>query len=187
MLLQPSIGHLNLRNDALINMRQAFRPMRRIRQQLSRQEAQEILRSATAGVLSVNGDNGYPYAVPVSYVYTDGTIYFHSALQGHKIDAIRDNPKVSFCVIAEDDVKPREFTTYFKSVIAFGKARIIEDADEKMAALRLLAERYSDNTVTRTMTDIEIAGGFNRLLMVAIQVEHLSGKESIELVRQRHL
>ena len=91
-----------------------FRPMRRIRQQLSHEDAEQILQHSTSGVLSVNGDEGYPYAVPVSYVYADGKIYFHSALQGHKVDAIRNNPKVSFCVIAQDDVKPMEFTTYFK-------------------------------------------------------------------------
>ncbi len=160
--------------------------MRRIRQQLPDDEAVKILRGATAGVLAVCGDTGYPYAVPVSYVYADRKIYFHSAPQGHKIDAIRSNPKVSFCVIDKDDVKPGEFTTYFRSVIAFGKARIIEDDGEKMATLRLLAERYSDNTVTPEMTDKEIAGGFNRLLMVEISIEHLTGKEAIELVRQHN-
>lgn len=164
-------------------MEQKFRPMRRIRQQLSNEDAESILKSATAGVLAVCGDNDYPYAVPVSYVYADGKIYFHSALQGHKIDAIRRNPKVSFCVIAEDDVKPREFTTYFKSVIAFGKARIIDDSCEKMAALQLLAKRYSDDSVTPEMADKEVSGGFNRLLMVVIEIEHLTGKEAIELAR----
>lgn len=166
-------------------MEQEFRPMRRIRQQLPDEEAESILKSATAGVLAVSGDNGYPYAVPVSYVYAAGKIYFHSALQGHKTDAIRGNPKVSFCVIDKDDVKPQEFTTYFRSVIAFGKARIIEDEAEKMAALRLLTARYSDDTVTPGMTDKEIARGFNRLLMVEIIIEHITGKEAIELVRQK--
>ncbi len=160
-----------------------FRPMRRIRQQLPMEEAEEILTSATAGVLAVSGDNGYPYAVPISYVYANGKIYFHSALHGHKIDAIRSNSKVSLCVIDKDDIVPQKFTTYFRSVIAFGKARIIEDEAEKMSALRLLATRYSDDTVTPTMTDKEIAGGFNRLLMVEIAIEHLTGKEAIELVK----
>ncbi len=164
-----------------------FRPMRRIRQLLPDDEAVKILRDATAGVLAVCGDGGYPYAVPVSYVYADGKIFFHSALQGHKIDAIRSNPKVSFCVIDKDDIKPQEFTTYFRSVIAFGKARIIEDDAEKMAALRRLAARYSDSSVTPDMTDKEIAGGFNRLLMVEITIEHITGKEAIEFVRQHKI
>ncbi len=162
---------------------QQFRPMRRIRQQLPMEEAEEILKSATAGVLAISGDNGCPYAVPISYVYADSKIYFHSAQHGHKIDAIRSNPKVSICVIDKDDIVPQKFTTYFRSVIAFGKARIIEDEAEKMSALRLLATRYSDDTVTPTMTDKEIAEGFNRLLMVEITIEHLTGKEAIELVK----
>ncbi len=160
-----------------------FRPMRRIRQQLPADETIKILHDSTAGVLAVCGDNGYPYAVPVSYVYADGKIYFHSALQGHKIDAICSNPKVSFCVIDKDDIKPQEFTTYFRSVIAFGKARIIEDDAEKMSTLRLLATRYSDSSVTPEMTDKEIAGGFDHMLMVEITIEHITGKEAIELVR----
>lgn len=161
-----------------------FRPMRRFKQQLQQEKAERLLMSATSGVLAVNGDNGYPYAVPISYVYANGKIYFHSALSGHKIDAIRHNPKVSFCVINQDVIVPQEFTTYFKSVIAFGKARIIEDDAEKMKALRLLAARYSDDTITPQMTDKEIAGGFERLLMVEIPIEHLTAKESIELVRK---
>lgn len=161
-----------------------FRDMRRIRQQLSREDAEKILKSKTSGVLSVVGDDGYPYGVPVSYVYSDGRIYFHSALQGHKIDAIRKNRKVSFCVIAEDNVKPREFTTYFKSVIAFGEARIIEDDNEKLQTLKLLAMKYAMNSVTQTMTEKEIAGGFNRLIMVEILIEHMTGKEAIELVKK---
>ncbi len=158
-----------------------FRPMRRIRQQLSHEDAEQILQHSTSGVLSVNGDEGYPYAVPVSYVYADGKIYFHSALQGHKVDAIRNNPKVSFCVIAQDDVKPMEFTTYFKSAIAFGSARIIEDEAEQMRTLRLLAKRYSDETVTAEMMDKEIARGFKHLLMIEITIKHLTAKEAIEL------
>lgn len=174
-----------------------FRPMRRIRQQLPVEEAVRILQSATAGVLAVSGDNGYPYAVPVSYAYADGKIYFHSALRGHKIDAIHRNPKVSFCVIDKDEVKPQQFTTYFRSVIAFGTARIVEDEAEKMGALRLLAARYSDDNIASGMPDKviglplsepaekEIAQGFNRLLMVEITIEHLTAKEAIELVRQK--
>lgn len=159
--------------------------MRRLRQQLPREEAEEILKSATAGVLAVAGDDGYPYAVPVSYVYAAGKIFFHSAVQGHKLDSIRRDPRVSFCVIARDEVRPLEFTTYFRSVIAFGKARVIEDEIRKMEALRLLAARYSDETVSPDMTDKEIAQGFSRLVMVETEIEHLTGKEAIELSRAR--
>lgn len=161
-----------------------FRKMRRFRQQLGDEACKKILRESTAGVLAVIGDGGYPYAVPLSYVYADGKIYFHSALQGHKVDAISANPKVSFCVIDKDDIVPQEFTTYFRSVIAFGNARIVEDGQEKMETLKLLAAKYSDASVTSVATENEIAKGFSHLLMIELNIEYLTGKESIELVRQ---
>ena len=117
-----------------------FREMRRKRQMLSAKESEEILRRMTNGTLALHGDGGYPYTVPVSYVYSDGRIYFHTATQGHKVDALMRNDKVSFCVVEQDDVKPAEFTTYFRSVIAFGRARILTDETEKRAALQLLAD-----------------------------------------------
>ena len=153
--------------------------MRRKRQLLPTEESVSILEKMTSGTLALHGDDGYPYAVPVSYVYADGKIYFHTAVKGHKVDAIQTNGKVSFCVVEQDDVKPAEFTTYFRSVIAFGKARILEDGNEKLSALRLLADKYSHGEAGM---EAEIAKGFNHLLMVEITVEHLTGKESIEFV-----
>ena len=88
-----------------------FREMRRKRQQLSEEESIGILQKATAGTLALLGDNGYPYAVPISYVYANGKLYFHSSLSGHKVDAIRNCDKASFCVIDKDDVQPEKYTT----------------------------------------------------------------------------
>ena len=107
-----------------------FRQMRRKRQQLAVEESIAILEKATAGTLALLGDNDYPYAVPISYVYHDGKLYFHSALTGHKVDAIRKCDKASFCVIEKDDVQPEKYTTFFRSVIAFGRIHIIEDEQE---------------------------------------------------------
>lgn len=160
-----------------------FREMRRKRQMLSAKESEEILRRMTNGTLALHGDGGYPYAVPVSYVYSNGRIYFHTATQGHKVDALMRNDKVSFCVVEQDDVKPAEFTTYFRSVIAFGRARILTDETEKRAALQLLADKYSSGMPG---LETEIAKGFRHLLMVEIDIEHLTGKESIELVREKN-
>ena len=160
-----------------------FREMRRKRQQLSAEESIAILERMTNGVLALHGDEGYPYAVPVSYVYADGKIYFHSAMKGHKVDAIMRNGRVSFCVVERDDVCPGEFTTYFRSVVLFGKTRILTEEAEKLAALSLLADKYSPGEPGK---DAEIAKGFNHLLMVEIAVEHITGKESIELVRARN-
>ena len=110
-----------------------FREMRRKRQQLSDEESIGLLQKATSGTLALLGDGGYPYAVPVSYAYDDGKLYFHSAMSGHKVDAIRNCDKASFCIIDQDHVSPSEYTTYFRSVIAFGRIRIVEDETEKLA------------------------------------------------------
>ena len=104
-----------------------FREMRRSRQALSQADCEKILKTATAGVLAVTGDGGYPYAVPLSYVYAEGRLYFHCAGSGHKLDAISADDRVSFCVIDRDEIHPEKFTTFFRSVILFGTARELED------------------------------------------------------------
>ena len=114
-----------------------FRQMRRKRQQLSEEESIGILQKATAGTLALLGDNDYPYAVPISYVYNNGNLYFHSALSGHKVDAICKCDKASFCVIEQNDVQPKKYTTFFRSVIAFGRIHIIEDEQEKLETTRI--------------------------------------------------
>jgi hypothetical protein len=159
-----------------------FREMRRKRQQLSDEESIGILQKATSGTLALLGDNGYPYVVPISYAYSDRKLYFHSALSGHKVDAIKNCDKASFCVIDKDDVKPEKYTTYFRSVIAFGRIHIIEDVTEKLEAARLLGNRYNPNQDEALQKEIE--HGLNRMLAIRFDLEHLTGKEAIELVRQ---
>jgi len=159
-----------------------FRKMRRHAQLLPEEETALIMKNASSGVLAVSGDDGYPYAVPLSYVYDGECIYFHCAVTGHKIDAIRQNPRVSFCVIAKDDILPEKFTTQFASVIVFGKAEILTGKEEKIAALRMLAEKYSPGVGG---ADQEISGSLDHTCVVRITVEHMTGKEAIELTRQR--
>ena len=160
-----------------------FRPLRRFRQQLSDDESVGILKKATSGTLALLGDNGYPYAVPISYVYAEGKLYFHSALSGHKVDAIRNCDKASFCVIEQDNIHPKEFTTYFRSVIAFGRIHIVEDDVEKLSAARLLSERYNPGDEEGFQKELE--KGFARMFVIRFDIEHLTGKEAIELVRQK--
>jgi uncharacterized protein len=160
-----------------------FRPMRRKKQLLPEAETTAMLRSCTAGVLAVQGDDGYPYAVPLSFAYEDGTLYFHSAVAGHKLDALEHGDKASFCVIAADDIVPEKFTTHFRSVIAFGKARVVTDDDEKRRALLRLAEKYSPDHLDAAGAEID--GDWKRVTVLALDVEHLTGKASIELVKQR--
>ena len=159
-----------------------FREMRRKRQQLSEEESIGILQKATAGTLALLGDNGYPYAVPISYVYADGKLYFHSALSGHKVDAIRNCDKASFCVIDKEDVQPEKYTTYFRSVIAFGRIHIIEDDQEKLETARLLGDRYNPNQEEALQKELE--KGLSRMVMIRFDIEYLTGKEAIELVNQ---
>ncbi|WP_336525715.1 pyridoxamine 5'-phosphate oxidase family protein [Bacteroides acidifaciens] len=160
-----------------------FRKMRRFRQQLTESDCYAILSMGTSGTLALLGDNGYPYAVPISYVYADGKLYFHSARTGHKIDAIRQHDKASFCVIAADDIHPSEFTTYFRSVIAFGRIQIIESEDERMYAASLLGARYNPGDDTGLQKELE--KGLSHMLVLRLDIEHLTGKEAIELVRKK--
>lgn len=158
-----------------------FRPMRRSKQALSDEESRRILSDASSGVLAVLGDNGYPYAVPLSFAF-DGNdhLYFHCAVSGHKLDAIQNEPKVSFCVTAQDDVHPAEFTTYYKSVIAFGKARVVETEAELRSALSLLGEKYMPADPEGTETEIERF--LQNVRIIEMQIEHLTGKQAKELI-----
>lgn len=159
-----------------------FREMRRKTQLLPREEAEDILKNGTSGVLAVAGDDGYPYAVPLSYVYRDGKIWFHCAKVGHKMDAIAACDKVSFCVIGQDRVVPEKYTTHFRSAIAFGRARVLE-GEEKLRALEALGERYNPGDTEGRQT--EIAQNLERVAVVELSIEHLTGKEAVELARQR--
>ena len=159
-----------------------FREMRRKRQQLAEEESIAILQKATAGTLALLGDDDYPYAVPISYVYHDRKLYFHSALAGHKVDAIRKCDRASFCVIDQDAVQPQKYTTFYRSVIAFGRIHIIEDAQEKLETARMLGNRYNPNQEEALQKEIE--NGQSRMLMIRFDIEHLTGKESIELVKR---
>ena len=160
-----------------------FRPMRRHRQQLSREECERILNRCTSGVLALAGDSGYPYAVPLSYVYADGAIIFHSAVEGHKVDAIKRDNRCSFCVIEQDEIKPAEFTTYFRSVIAFGRIQILENYDEKVQALRLLGRRYSPGDEPGLQHEIDKS--LDHVLLLRLNIDHLSGKQAIELLQSK--
>ncbi|HJD26936.1 MAG TPA: pyridoxamine 5'-phosphate oxidase family protein [Candidatus Blautia intestinipullorum] len=161
-----------------------FREMRRKKQLLSQKECETILTEETSGVLALAGDDDYPYAVPISYVYDGGKIFFHSAKSGHKLDAIRRNPKASFCVISQDLIVPEEYTTYFRSVIAFGRIRVLEEDSEKRDAIEKLAAKYSPGETAEDRTQA-IEREWKPLCMLEMTIDHLTGKEAIELVRKK--
>ena len=153
-----------------------FREMRRKKQVLSTEECTRILQEGTSGVLALDGDDGYPYAVPLSYVLSGDKIYFHCAKSGHKLDAIARNEKASFCVIGQDHVMPEKFTTCYKSVIVFGKIRIMDDDTEKRKAIEELAIRYAPNA-TQTRIQEEIDCFWKPLCMLEMSIDHMSGKK----------
>lgn len=161
-----------------------FREMRRKRQALSAEECAAILNKGTSGVLALSGDDGYPYAVPISYVFDGEKIYFHSAKAGHKLDAIQRNAKASFCVIDQDRVIPKEYTTYFRSVIVFGQIRRIDDECEKRMAIEKLAVKYAPDD-TQAGRQNAIDRGWNPLCMLEMHIDHMTGKEAIELIKQK--
>ena len=160
-----------------------FRPMRRSAQALNGGACVEILERGTSGVLALAGDGGWPYAVPLSYAFDGEKLYFHCAREGHKLDAIRREARASFCVVDRDDVKPAEYTSYFRSVIIFGRVRVLEDEAQMRAAIELLARRYfpEDSAENRRRAiEREWAG----LCMLEMDIEHMSGKEAKELARE---
>ncbi len=159
-----------------------FREMRRNKQLLTEEITEQIMCNGINGVLGVLGDDGYPYTVPVNYVYEDKTIYFHCAKAGHKLDAIKNYEKVSFCVIDKEDVIPEKFTSFFRSAIAFGRASEVIDDDSKLKAMQLLNNKYSPSLTKAG--DEAIQKEWNRLCVIKIDVEHLTGKEAIELVKK---
>lgn len=158
-----------------------FREMRRKKQKLSKEECDRILYNGTSGVLALHGDNGYPYAVPVSYVYNGEKLLFHSAKNGHKIDAILKNAAASFCVIDQDQIVPEEYTTYFRSIIAFGRIRILEDDTEKRSAIEKLAVKYAPDDTAENRNNA-IDREWKLLCMMEMEIEHLTGKQAIEMI-----
>ena len=161
-----------------------FRKMRRKKQELTEKQCLDILRRAKTATLALSGDDGYPYSVPMNFVYEDGKIYFHGAKEGHKIDAIKNNPKVSMSIIDQEDVIEEELTTYFRSVIAFGQIRIIEGDLEKRAAIEKLAIKYAPED-TAASRDHAINSGWKPLCVLEMTIDHITGKEAIGLVKEK--
>lgn len=163
-----------------------FREMRRNKQSMSRGAIKEVLEKATSGVLALDGDDDYPYAVPISYVYDqeNAVFYFHGAKTGHKMDAIAHSSKASFCVIDQDQVVQEKYTSYYRSVIAFGRIRVLETEEEKRSAIHKLAVKYFP-TDTLDHRQEAIDKDYDPMAMMALTVEHMTGKEALGLMRQR--
>ena len=154
-----------------------FREMRMKRRELSLEEAKEILRTQKDGILSIHGDEGYPYGVPINYGYVDGKIYMHSrGEESHKIDAIKNNSKVCFTVVAKHDLVEEQYTTEFSSVIVFGKAKVISDPDEMVEAMGKMMKGLAPKFMGGAMSRVK--GSTVALAMIEITPEHITGKIS---------
>lgn len=158
-----------------------FHKMRRKKQELTCEENEKILKTASSGVLALYDDNGYPYAVPLNFVYHDNAVYFHCAKEGHKIDAIRNCDKASFCVTAKAAVVAEQFATDYYSVIVFGRAQIISEQEEMRSILRRLNSKLAPDFPEKG--NIEIEEGINNVCIIKLDVEHITGKAAIKGIR----
>ena len=152
-----------------------FRGLVRKKQALSEEECIKILKEEPRGVLSVLGDGGYPYGTPLNHWYCEenGHLYFHSGMSGHRIDALKRCDKVSFCVYDQGYRKEGDWALYIKSVIVFGRMRLVEDHDRAMEICRKLSVKYTDDTeyIRR-----EILHAGPRTLVYELIPEHMTGK-----------
>ena len=152
-----------------------FRKMRRFKQQLSDADCLAVLQAAKRGVLAVHGDDGYPYAVPLNFVFDPAAriLYFHMAVAGHKLDAIKRDSKVCFTVMDDGYKVEDDWAWYVRSVVVFGEAKVVKDDAMRDRWLRALAAKYFPPT-----EDVEedMRRNAPRALVVAVTVEHISGK-----------
>lgn len=153
-----------------------FRPARRKKKEISIEEAKKLLKESRIGVLAVNGDDGYPYAVPVNYYYDEESekVYFHGSKVGHKSDALKNCDKVSFTVYGPEVIKDVDWAPYVKSVVVFGRCHTIEDAKVAYARLRQFTMKYYPNEM---LMNEEMAASGKAVQMFEIEMEHISGKE----------
>ena len=152
-----------------------FREMRRFKQQISKEECAQILREQPRGVLSMIGDDGYPYGIPLDHWYCeeDNRLYFHCAKVGHKIDAITACDKVSYCVMDEGFRRDGEWALNINSVVVFGRMRIVEDEEKKREICTNLMRKFTDD---EEYLQKELANAFPRVNCLELAIEHITGK-----------
>ncbi|HMM20407.1 MAG TPA: pyridoxamine 5'-phosphate oxidase family protein [Selenomonadales bacterium] len=150
-----------------------FKTVRRQDRVADQAEAEEILRGGDYGVLSMNSGD-YAYGVPLSYVYTGGCIYFHCAPEGKKLDLIRDDGKVSFCVVGEATTLAEQFSVRYKSAVVFGRAVVVTADDEKLKALVALIEKYTPTNLENGKKYVHNAHA--KTAVIRLDIDHLTAK-----------
>ena len=152
-----------------------FRKMRRFKQQISDNECRKILREQKRGILSLIGDEGYPYGIPLDHWYCeeDGNIYFHAAKEGHKIDAIKKNDKACFTVYDEGYKKPGEWALNINSVVIFGRISLVEDYEKAGEICTNLVKKFTDD---EEFLENEMKNALPRVQCLQLIPEHITGK-----------
>lgn len=153
-----------------------FRPMRRRQKEIPMADAKGLLLHGHRGVLAVHGDDGYPYAIPVNYLYDDNNqkIYFHGARVGHKVDAIKACNKVCFTVFGNESVRDEAWAPYVQSVVVFGHCRLAEMDAAALGLLKQFAMKYYPS---EGVADAELAASGKAAQLFVIEIDHMSGKE----------
>ncbi len=153
-----------------------FREIRKKKNEISIEDAKQVLREARRGVLSMNGDNGYPYSIPINYFYDEkcDKIYFHGMGSGYKVDALKNSDKVCFTVCGEEVIKDLDWAPYVKSVVVFGRCHLLEHDAQALERLKEFAMKYYPSEAM-VMDEINATG--NAVQVFEITIEHLSGKE----------
>jgi uncharacterized protein len=150
-----------------------FKELRRKERLLEEDKAYKLLKDGEYGILSMSDSNGYGYGIPLNYVLIGKNIYFHCAKEGSKIEAIRNNNKVSFCVVGSSKTIARKFTTAYESVIIFGKASEVENK-EKEDVLIALIEKFSQDFMEEGKKVIAKASSATKV--IRIEIENICGK-----------
>lgn len=150
-----------------------FKEMRRSDRQLGEEEALKLLEEAQYGILSTSGENGYAYGVPLNYAYSDGSIYFHCAQEGAKLNNITNNNRVSFCVIGDSEPIPEKFSYRYISTVIFGRCSEVFEK-EKELALAALIEKYAAEFFNKGMDYIKKE--IDTTKVMKINIEHITGK-----------
>lgn len=153
-----------------------FRTIRKKKNEISIDTAKALLQSSRRGVLAVNGDDGYPYAIPINYIYDDDAqkLYFHGARAGYKVDALRACDKVCFTVYGNETIKEEDWAPFVQSVVVFGRCHLVESGARATALLKRFAMKYYPS---EQLVDEEIAHAGKAVQIFEIEVEYLSGKE----------
>lgn len=153
-----------------------FRPLRRTKNAIDEAAAKALLRESKRGVFAVNGDDGYPYAIPINYFYDEeaGKIFFHGAKAGHKVDALKKNDKVCFTVYGNEIKKEDDWAPFLSSVVVFGRCKLISDDVATENRVRELAMKYYP---TKEEVEEEIAKDIRAVQLYEITIEHMCGKQ----------